>query len=135
MLDKTANSETDNLATAARDWLAAFESALTSPGVPLNQLFQAESFWRDVLALSWSIKTVGGADAIVKELTVLGPRAMPREFRIDPDRTPPRRATRAGTSAIEAIFTFETEVGRGDGILRLVPDADDGNRLKAWTLL
>jgi len=26
-------------------------------------------------------------------------------------------------------------VGRGSGIIRLVPDADDGNRLKAWTLL
>ena len=43
--------------------------------------------------------------------------------------------TRAGTSSIEAIFKFETAVGRGDGILRLIPDAADGNRLKAWTLL
>ena len=42
---------------------------------------------------------------------------------------------RAGTNAIEAIFKFETTVGRGDGIIRLIPDADDGNRLKAWTLL
>ena len=42
---------------------------------------------------------------------------------------------RAGTNAIEAIFKFETKVGRGSGIIRLIPDADDGNRLKAWTLL
>ena len=51
--------------------------------------------------------------------------------------TAPRRAmvTRAGTSAIEAIFKFETAVGRGSGILRLIPDAGDGNTLKAWTLL
>ena len=42
---------------------------------------------------------------------------------------------RAGTDAIEAIFKFETKVGRGSGIIRLIPDADDGNRLKAWTLL
>ena len=42
---------------------------------------------------------------------------------------------RAGTNAIEAIFKFETKVGRGSGILRLIPDAADGNRLKAWTLL
>ena len=42
---------------------------------------------------------------------------------------------RAGTDCIEAIFKFETAVGRGDGIIRLIPDADDGNRLKAWTLL
>ena len=135
MLDKTANSKTDDVAPAARDWLAAFETALASPGAPLNDLFQAESFWRDVLALSWTIKTVNGADAIVKELAVPGAHTIPREFRIDPDRAAPRWVTRAGTSTIEAIFSFETDVGRGDGILRLVPDPRDGNRLKAWTLL
>ena len=43
--------------------------------------------------------------------------------------------TRAGTNTIEAIFKFETAQGRGSGILRLIPDAGDGNRLKAWTLL
>ena len=43
--------------------------------------------------------------------------------------------TRAGTNTIEAIFKFETAAGRGSGILRLIPDAGDRNRLKAWTLL
>jgi putative flavoprotein involved in K+ transport len=43
--------------------------------------------------------------------------------------------TRAGTKAIEAIFTFETAEGRCSGVLRLLPDANDGNTLKAWTLL
>ena len=43
--------------------------------------------------------------------------------------------TRAGTNAIEAIFRFETAEGRGSGVLRLIPDANDGNTLKAWTLL
>ena len=49
-----------------------------------------------------------------------------RAFRIDPDRTAPRHVTRAGTSAIEAIFRFETAAGRGSGVLRLTPDASDG---------
>ncbi len=43
--------------------------------------------------------------------------------------------TRAGTNNIEAIFNFETAQGRGSGIVRLVPDTADGDRLKAWTLL
>jgi len=47
----------------------------------------------------------------------------------------PLMVTAAGTSAIEAIFKFETAVGRGSGIIRLIPDAADGNRPKAWTLL
>src|SRR5262249_58895692 len=37
--------------------------------------------------------------------------------------------------AIEAIFGFETAEGRGSGVLRLTSDADDGNTVKAWTLL
>ncbi len=36
--------------------------------------------------------------------------------------------TRAGTDAIEAIFTFETAEGRGSGVLRLTPDATAATR-------
>ena len=47
----------------------------------------------------------------------------------------PAMVTRAGTNAIEAMFKFETAIGRGSGIVRLIPDANDDNALKAWTLL
>ena len=88
-----------------------------------------------MLALSWNIQTLNGADAILKALPPLARSAVPSGFAIDPDRAAPRKVMRAGTNAIEAIFKFETNVGRGSGIIRLIPDADDGNRLKAWTLL
>ena len=88
-----------------------------------------------MLALSWNIQTINGANAILKELKAHAGRAAPGGFAIDPDRAAPRRVMRAGTNAIEAIFKFETAQGRGDGIFRLIPDAGDGNRLKAWTLL
>jgi cation diffusion facilitator CzcD-associated flavoprotein CzcO len=129
MLDKT-----DNIAVSAENWLAQFESALTD-GDALKALFHRDSFWRDVLALSWKLQTLNGADAILKELPALAVRALPKNFRIDPDRAAPRRVRRAGTNCIEAIFKFETAVGRGHGILRLIPDQAHGNRLKAWTLL
>src|SRR5205814_59487 len=61
--------------------------------------------------------------------------ASPSGFAIAPGRAAPRKVMRAGTNAIEAIFKFETRVARGSGIIRLIPDVDDGNRLKAWTLL
>ena len=129
MLDRT-----DDVSISAENWLARFESALASDG-SLKLLFHRDSHWRDVLALSWNLQTLNGADAILKELPVLAGRAAPRHFRIDPDRAAPRRVTRAGTETIEAIFKFETTQGRGNGILRLIPDGLDGNRLKAWTLL
>ena len=131
MLDKT-----DDVSIAADTWLAQFESALAKPGDGrLKTLFHPDSHWRDVLALSWDIRTVSGADAILSELRAHAERARPAGFAIDPDRTAPRTVTRAGTPSIEAIFRFETAQGRGSGMLRLIPDADDGNMLKAWTLL
>jgi thioredoxin reductase len=131
MLDRT-----DDISTAAENWLAQFETALAeSDGSLLKALFHPDSYWRDVLALSWNLQTIGGADAIVSELKARAVDATPGGFKIDPDRAAPRRVRRAGTNTIEAIFRFETAVGRGSGILRLIPDASDGNRLKAWTLL
>ncbi|UGY05933.1 flavin-containing monooxygenase [Bradyrhizobium quebecense] len=131
MLDKT-----DDISVAADNWLVQFEDALAGPDdVLLKPLFHPESYWRDVLALSWNIQTVNRAFAIVEELPAHARRSAPHDFRIDAERAPPRRVMRAGTSAIEAIFKFETAVGRGHGIVRLIPDAADGDRLKAWTLL
>ncbi len=131
MLDRT-----ENIATAAENWLTQFEDALTAPDDRLlTTLFHADSYWRDVLALSWNIQTINGATGILKELKARAPRMAPSGFAVDPDRRAPRQVMRAGTNAIEAIFKFETAVGRGSGIIRLIPDAADGNRLKAWTLL
>ncbi len=131
MLDRT-----DDISIAAEDWLAQFENAIAKPDESaLKILFHPESYWRDVLALSWHLQTINGADAILRELKVHAIGAAPHDFRIDPDRAAPRRVARAGTVAIETIFKFETAQGRGSGILRLIPDPADGNRLKAWTLL
>ena len=131
MLDKT-----DDISVAAENWLTQFEDALTTPDDSLlTPLFHADSYWRDVLALSWNIQTINGAAGILRELKARAPRMAPSGFTVDPDRRAPRQVMRAGTDAIEAIFKFETGVGRGSGIIRLIPDAADGNRLKAWTLL
>jgi putative flavoprotein involved in K+ transport len=130
MLDKT-----DDIALAARDWLVAFEAALCCDDAALAQLFHSDSYWRDVLALSWTLLTINGAPGILAELKRLAPQAALQKLQIDPERAAPRRVTRAGTSTIEAIFKFETKLGRGHGILRLIPDERDNNRLKAWTLL
>src|SRR5882672_11902009 len=136
MLDKT-----NDVSIAAENWLTQFEAALGEAALAggndsaLKALFLSKSYWRDVLALSWNIQTINGAPAILKELKFHTGRASPCDFAIDPDRAPPRRVMRAGTTTIEAIFKFQTNEGRGSGIFRLIPDAEDGNVLKAWTLL
>jgi hypothetical protein len=124
----------DTVATIAEKWLAQFERALAAPSRGrLETLFHADSHWRDVLALTWRIKTVSGADAILRELVAHAGRARPTGFRLDPHRTAPRNVTRAGTDAIEAIFSFETAQGRGSGVLRLTGDAQDANAFRAWS--
>ncbi len=89
MLDRT-----DDVSIAAEDWLAQFESAIAKPDESaLKTLFLPESYWRDVLALSWNLQTVNGADAVLTELKARVGSAAPRGFRIDPDRAPPRRVS------------------------------------------
>ncbi len=129
-------SETENAATAVAQWLAQFERVLAdSDDIGLRALFHPQSYWRDVLALTWDILTLNGRDMILPQLRAYAGRVRPADFAIDTRRTAPRSVTRAGTVAIEAIFRFETMQGRCSGVLRLIPDADDGDMLKAWTLL
>src|SRR6185436_18095522 len=95
-----------NIETAVADWLAQFEAALSaSDASALPALFQVDSHWRDVLALTWRIETLSGREAVVEGL-----RAARRAcgFAVDTGRTPPRLVTRAGTDTVEAIFRFET---------------------------
>lgn len=131
MLDRTKD-----ISLSAQGWLDAFERLLHKPDpATLDRLFLTDSFWRDVLALSWNLQTIAGRETIAQALVALAPKASPTNFKIAQNRAPPRWVTRAGTNTIEAIFNFETAIGRGSGIVRLIPDSADGDRLKAWTLL
>jgi hypothetical protein len=122
-------AEAEPIASAVDAWLADFERALAAAGADvLQHLFHQDSYWRDVLALTWGIRTVHGSDMIVDKLWRHAGRVRPRGFRTDPLRTPPRRVMRAGTDAIEAIFRFETTVGEASGVVRLTPDPADPGR-------
>ena len=88
-----------------------------------------------MLALSWNLQTLNGADAILEELH--GPRR-PHRAAPFPDRSRARRAAPRhprGHRDDRGDLQIRDRQGRGSGILRLIPDADDGNKLKAWTLL
>ena len=128
--------QAENAATTCEHWLAQFESALAKPSDGrLTGLFHTDCHWRDAPALTWQLATFNGREAVLRELAIHAAQSQSTDFRIDPDRTAPRKVTRAGTDAIEAIFKFETAVGRCNGILRLAPDRSHGNTPKAWTFL
>jgi hypothetical protein len=117
----------------AEAWLAAFDAALQAgdPGAAAG-LFFADGLWRDVLAFTWTIRTMAGRPAIEATLRETLARTKPKNFHVPPKRTPPRWVNRAGTDCVEALFEFDTAVGRCNGVLRLAPDRQ--GRLAAWTL-
>ncbi len=80
-----------DLDAQAGQWLGRFERALSAGDTAaLSDLFEADSHWRDVLALTWRIATVSGREAIVRGLAAEGGRAPPSGFAVDAARTPPR---------------------------------------------
>ena len=55
-------AEAEPLEATVESWLAQFERALSKgDDAALHDLFHAESYWRDILALTWTIQTVGGS--------------------------------------------------------------------------
>ena len=115
-------------------WLSRFEQALVGADqVNLGDLFHEESYWRDLLALSWQIETIVGKNAVVGRLLAAGASFEAKNFKADLSRTPPRKVTRVDADVIEAIFSFDTRWGRGAGVIRLKPDQVDDTVWRAWT--
>jgi len=113
-------------------WLADFEEALRAEDrANLAALFADESHWRDLLAFTWNISPHEGTSAIVNRLLEVQPTIQAQKFRVAQNRTPPREVKRAGVSVIEAIFEFETALGRAHGVVRLLAAQPD----KAWVLM
>src|SRR2546421_3648824 len=76
-------ASTENITNVASEWLADFQRALAARDKPaLEGLFKAESHWRDVLALTWRIATVSGAQALAAKLSAHAGRAEAKAFEI-----------------------------------------------------
>lgn len=132
MMNIAERKQTSALADA-QGWLAQFEAALQAQDTAAAAaLFLADGLWRDLLAFTWTIQTMAGRAAIEKTLRETLSRTQPKNFRIPPQRTPPRWVSRAGAEAIEVLFDFETASGPCNGVLRLVRDGQ--GQLRAWTL-
>src|SRR5258705_9528392 len=102
-------------------WLGQLDVALQSENrASVASLFAPDGHWRDLLAFTWSITPRQGADDIAALMVAKQGTASARGFAIAEGRTPPRRVQRAGIDVIEGIFLFETDVGRGFGVVRLL---------------
>jgi len=94
-------------------WLAQFERALATGDVDqILALFQTRSFWRDMVAFTWNIKTMEGPAEMRPLLSATLAHVRPVNFQLEGEA----RETDEGA---EARFTFETSVSKGRGHLRL----------------
>ncbi len=118
MFEKTVvQSESELIA----QWLSNFDAALESASrAAVASLFASDGHWRDLLAYTWSITPCAGAEEIAALMIAKQGAVKARAFAIAEGRTPPRRIQRAGVDVIEGIFKFETNVGRGFGVVRLL---------------
>jgi putative flavoprotein involved in K+ transport len=113
-------------ARRAETWLTGFEDALRARDVERAAgMFAATSFWRDLVSFTWNITTVEDPAGVAGLLGETLERTDPSGFTVE---EPPDEADGVTT----AWFTFETAVGRGRGLLRLVEE--DGTA-RAWTFL
>ncbi|KRF18900.1 FAD-dependent oxidoreductase [Nocardioides sp. Soil797] len=104
-------------------WFADLEASFrTGDATATAQLFATTCYWRDLVAFSWNLTTAEGRDEVAE--LVDSTTADASGFRTE-------EAPEEADGVITAWFTFETAVGRGRGLLRLVDE--DGP--KAWTFL
>ncbi len=125
-----------NPAAAAAAWLLAFDDALTRrDATAAAALFTDDGHWRDLLAVTWEIRTVSGRAAVETLLHEALGSFQPKGFRIASGRIPPRAVMRAGADVVEAIAEFSTSFGSGLAVLRLIPDASGPGGVRAWILM
>jgi hypothetical protein len=104
----------------------------------LKALFRQDAWIRDFLTLSWDFRTIRGKDNIAEYINENSKRlhlrnVWPRKSgAYTPQIEEPEPA--AGVEWAETMIDFETDIGRGSGMVRLVTDDADNNVIFALNL-
>ena len=110
-----------------QEWLAKLESAFsTGQFSNLDDLFNEDSWWRDILTLQWDFRTIHGRAQIeefLQENQKSGPLS---SFRLqETGKFVPALETidkETGFAWVSSLFHYESKVGRGTGVLRLTQE-------------
>src|ERR1700754_2642553 len=108
--DEPMNTQTPERTTLAA-WLEAFSRAMASGHADdIVALFGETCFWRDLVAFTWTLRTMEGRDAIRAMLDATLASIKPRAWIV---------AEPAQPNATHGFVSFETALGRCDGYVRL----------------
>ena len=119
-----------SIRSLAQGWMADLEAALHDRDeAALAGLFLEESYWRDLVALTWDVQQFWNRDIVVSALLEYAASAKPSGFHVPSDRTPPRILDDGGTA--DFFFAFETATGYGCALVVAVLDDDAPRGLRA----
>ncbi|CZS88433.1 related to monooxygenase [Rhynchosporium agropyri] len=129
-----SNLKSDNPHRIAAVWVSDLNKCLSNPSKEtLSDLFLVESYWRDQLCLTWDFHTLSGPSKIHSLLQ----RNPSRIKSISLDESTLLRAPTSSSlddgkvQTVQAFLKVETDVGSGQGFVRLI---EEKGRLKAFTL-
>lgn len=120
----------------ANEVVSGFSDALSKQdhSAIAELFFNDNSYWRDHLALTWNLRTVKGNAAIKEYLD----SSKVRLEKIEVDKSTNYRAPKFGAidilgdvQGINFFVTFETSIGRGEGVMNL---AEHNGQWKIFTL-
>ncbi|RAK97101.1 putative flavin-binding monooxygenase [Aspergillus ibericus CBS 121593] len=119
----------------AQRWITDLESLLSAGNFSqLPALFHEDSWWRDMLALVWDLRTIQGREKIQEFLAAHQPGAGISALRLQNEGKyqPNLESPAEGLNWINSMFFFETRIGRGTGILHLTQN--DAGEWKAYSM-
>ncbi len=121
------------------DWLSSFNLLLSNKEYDVSGLFLDESYWRDLLCLTWDFHNLHGPDKISSLVKDHAKRWRIKSLAIDHSSAVGKPAISpvdfAGkVKGVQSFLAVETDVGRGRGVIKLLQDPADGGKWKAFTL-
>jgi hypothetical protein len=114
-------SDKIDVTAVASEWFLSFKRHIDEANVAqLAELMLEDALWRDVLALTWEFRTFIGLAKVTSFLSDILPDA--HLFNVELQSEQVKLETPYPDLAwIQGVFRFETKVGLGNGVFRLVP--------------
>ncbi|KAL8984183.1 MAG: hypothetical protein Q9205_001791 [Flavoplaca limonia] len=129
---------TDPQAVASA-WLEGFNHLLTGHDQNIKALFLDASYWRDLLCTTWNFHTYYGSSKIMSVLKGSDQKCRVQLLDLDlsSDIKKPTLCPidfHGSLQGVQAFLKVETKLGRGRGLVKLVQDARDAGKWKAFIL-
>ncbi|KZL78372.1 flavin-binding monooxygenase [Colletotrichum incanum] len=127
-LREAPSKTAENAREIVSEWIAKLEKTLSRQSkLDLTPIFRQDAWIRDFLGLSWDFRTINGLDKISAYFTENQLRTRLRGLRPREKGAfqPEFRNPAPTIHWVDSMFDFETEVGRGKGMVRLTLEEDD----------